>query len=325
LQRPETYHSKILLFGEYSILLGSSALSIPYWHFSAGLSFIGEDRYTDLDLALESNTMLKALHHHYSGNPDSFSVILDLDRFGNDIASGLYLESNIPQGYGLGSSGALCAALYARYARNRIHASGRIKKVEIIRLKEIFGEMESFFHGRSSGFDPLVIYLRFPLQIGSEGVPSIVGMPRNRKDTAGGIFLLDTGMAGKTGPLVNLFLEKFAPGGAAETEGSRLCELNNTCISHFLTGSVDAFWSELKTLSGFQLNGFQSMIPQHMRSVWQEGLDTGLFYLKLCGSGGGGFLTGFAPDYWKVNAHFRQQNMHIVPVYLAAFERSDNK
>lgn len=319
MKKTETYHSKLLLFGEYSILLGSSALSIPYWHFSAALNFIGEDRYTDLDLALESNSQLKSLCRNYETNGGRFSACLDLERFRSDTEQGLYLESSIPQGYGLGSSGALCASIYARYARHRIHASGRIKRNEIVRLKEIFSEMEDYFHGRSSGFDPLVIYLRYPLHMGSDGIPAIVGMPRNRKDTTGGIFLLDTGQPGKTGPLVNLFLEKYSPVGSDSEAGHELCNLANACIHHLLNGDIDSFWPDLKALSDFQYHGFRPMIPAHMLGTWQEGLDTGLYYLKLCGSGGGGFLTGFTTDYWKAHAHFRERNIHIVPVYLAAY------
>jgi mevalonate kinase len=318
LKRKETYTAKVLLFGEYSILLGSSALSIPYGHYTATLNFISEEIYTDLDLAHESNQLLQDLQENYQLRGDYFGSLLDLESFRNDIKNGLYLESTIPKSYGLGSSGALCAAIYARYACNRIPASSRIKPDEIKMLKEIFVNMESVFHMKSSGFDPLVIYLKFPLHIANNCPPEIIRIPRNRKDTTGGIFLVDTGLAVKTGPLVTLFLDKYAPGGSITAMGKALCSLTNACITYLLKGEIPEFFNELKALSLFQLAGLEPMIPVSFRPIWAEGLKKDLFFLKLCGSGGGGFLTGFAPDYYQALSFFRENKIQIVPVYLAS-------
>ena len=52
---PNLFYAKILLFGEYSVLLNSMGLSIPYTHFKGELSFIGEDKYTDRNFAKRSN------------------------------------------------------------------------------------------------------------------------------------------------------------------------------------------------------------------------------------------------------------------------------
>jgi mevalonate kinase len=37
--------------------------------------------------------------------------------------------------------------------------------------------------------------------------------------------------------------------------------------------------------------------------LWETGLETGDFCLKICGAGGGGFLLGFAKD-WEVAAAY---------------------
>ena len=37
---------------------------------------------------------------------------MDLERLHNDIENGMYFDSSIPQGFGVGSSGALVAAIY---------------------------------------------------------------------------------------------------------------------------------------------------------------------------------------------------------------------
>jgi mevalonate kinase len=41
------------------------------------------------------------------------------------------------------------------------------------------------------------------------------------------------------------------------------------------------------------LNNFKPMIPEQFHAIWQKGIDTNDYYLKLCGSGGGGYILGF--------------------------------
>jgi len=47
----EVFYAKIMLFGEYSVICDSMGLTIPYAHFKGELSFINEDKYTDLEFA----------------------------------------------------------------------------------------------------------------------------------------------------------------------------------------------------------------------------------------------------------------------------------
>jgi mevalonate kinase len=37
------------------------------------------------------------------------------------------------------------------------------------------------------------------------------------------------------------------------------------------------------------------MIPEQFHAIWQNGIDTNDYYLKLCGSGGG-YILGFTED-----------------------------
>ena len=41
------------------------------------------------------------------------------------------------------------------------------------------------------------------------------------------------------------------------------------------------------------------MIPAAFHRVWEQGIQTNDFYLKLCGSGGGGYILGFTENYEK--------------------------
>src|SRR5699024_7724287 len=65
---------------------------------------------------------------------------------------------DIPIGYGLGSSGAITAAVY-----DHICVSGKEKTPESVR--EELALMENYYHGASSGTDPLVAYLNRPVRI----------------------------------------------------------------------------------------------------------------------------------------------------------------
>ena len=170
--------------------------------------------------------------------------------------------------------------------------------------------MESFFHGKSSGFDPLVSFLKQPLLLRSDGVTELKSLPHSFSTSDSGIFLLDTGQTGKTAPLVKFFLERYKAEGIITEEGNVLARLTDNLVNAFLNFSVPAFWDLMRTLSLRQLEQFSPMIPQNFTSLWLEGVESGLYYLKLCGSGGGGFLAGFAPDLKKAVV-FLQDHDHL--------------
>ncbi|MEA3478209.1 MAG: mevalonate kinase, partial [Bacteroidota bacterium] len=141
----DVYNAKIMLFGEYSVIYDSMGLSVPYTHFRGELGFYTEDRYTDHDFAMRSNKMLKKFAEHLCGlvSEKVLHCQLDLDALLKDLKEGLYFESTIPQGYGLGSSGALVAAIYNAYAKDKITRRANISGKNISRLKLIFSRLES--------------------------------------------------------------------------------------------------------------------------------------------------------------------------------------
>jgi len=315
--KSEVFYAKIMLFGEYSVICDSMALTIPYAHFTGELRFIDQEQYTKYELALESNKHLKDYLKYLKDleNKTGFRDKLDLERFENDINNGLYFESNIPQGYGIGSSGALVAAVYDQYVvqghKNRKILTG----MEISNLKEVFSRMESYFHGVSSGLDPLLCYIRHPLLIRNKMQIETVGIPRDKFGTNSAIFLIDSGVLGKTGPLVNLFIERCKLEDFHDQVKNVFIPANNGCIETLLKGDMEPFFSHLTELSAFQFLYLPEMIPSNMKSIWEYGLHSDDFKMKLCGSGGGGFLLGISRDFKSTHKYFQQNGLELIPVF----------
>jgi mevalonate kinase len=306
-----------MLFGEYSVICDSMALTIPYSHFTGELRFFNQDQYTDYELAVESNRQLGEYLPYLTDlqKNKNFRAKLDLERLTNDIASGLYFESNIPQGYGIGSSGALVAALYDQYCLHSSKSRKILTGIEISNLKEVFAQMESYFHGVSSGLDPLLCYIRHPLLIRNKMQIETVGIPREKFGSNSAIFLIDSGILGKTGPLVNLFFERCEQETFLNQVRNVFIPVNNGCIETLLRGDMKPFFGYLTELSAFQYIYLPEMIPAAMKPVWEAGLQREDFKLKLCGSGGGGFLLGISNNFKLSRKFFQQNNMDLIPVF----------
>jgi mevalonate kinase len=71
-------------------------------------------------------------------------------------------------------------------------------------------------------------------------------------------------------------------------------------------------FTNIKQLSKVVLGNFKPMIPQQFHQLWQKGLDTGDYYLKLCGSGGGGYILGFTEDYNKTKTILKNYKLELV-------------
>ncbi len=305
--------AKLLIFGEYTILLGSLALSIPFHSFGATLRFLCPEQDDPGGTAAKSNQNLQKLCDHFLESPEVFHEFLDVHRFHTDIDNGLYLSSTIPQCYGMGSSGALCASIYSNYGVDKKDTSVGLSAENMIMLRQMFMRMESFFHGRSSGFDPLVSYLKKPLLLGADGVVTCVDLPGHLID-GHDIVLVDSGLPCNTGPLVREFLSRFAPQGNTTPSGISLTGMIDECIGAMLRGDPDETMDNIKMLSQFQLYELDHLIPKHFQACWAEGLRTGLFTLKLCGSGGGGYLICFTHDKKQTVNYFETKTIPVIQV-----------
>ena len=300
------FYAKILLFGEYGIIEDSQGLTLPYSFYKGTLKF------SDLnsDFEKKSNEHLKkyAAHLESLALPEEFQ--LRVSEFKQDIQKGLFFDSNIPQGYGVGSSGALVAAIFERYSVNKFDPDS-IDKNQLIQLKKVFGQLESFFHGTSSGIDPLICYMNLPILIENKENVDKVSISGG-SEGKGAIFLIDSGAVGETGPMIQIFFEKMKTEGFRKTLKEEFIRYNNACIDAFLKKDMNPFFRNLKKLSAWAFEHFRPMIPESIYSAWKKGIDTNAYYLKLCGSGGGGYILGFAKDYAKAEKMLAGFNKEVI-------------
>ncbi|MEO8515713.1 MAG: mevalonate kinase [Flavobacterium sp.] len=302
------FYSKILLFGEYGIIRDSKGLSIPYNFYNGALKVDANPS----EEAVKSNASLKRFLVHLETLQQPELVTFNLEALKGDLESGMYFDSSIPQGYGVGSSGALVAAIYDKYANNKITVLENLTREKLLQLKNIFSQMESFFHGKSSGLDPLNSYLSIPILINSKDNIEATGIPTQSLGGKGAVFLLDSGIVGETAPMVNIFMENLKEEGFRKMLKSQFIKYTDACVENFLGGDVKSLFANTKKLSKVVLNNFKPMIPEQFHQVWQKGIDTNDYYLKLCGSGGGGYILGFTQDLDKARVSLKDYKLEVV-------------
>ena len=281
----DRYYSKVILFGEYSMIFDATALMIPLKRFSAQWQF---PQSRNLASSFPSNQSLKQFCKYLSENQE-LSNLFDFQSFSKDLNEGLFLASNVPSGYGLGSSGTLVAAVYDRYAIQ--------KNNDYLQLKTLFGLMESHFHGSSSGIDPLQCYLGKPFKITPKGV-ELLSDDFLKKGIH--ICLIDTKIKSNTKPLVEHFKQQRENPDFLNRFQAEYLPCVKTCIEAMISGDKELFFKSLKQLTKGQLQFLRTMITENTLNLFTT--DFGFnFGVKISGSGGGGYVLGFTDDVEKAS------------------------
>ena len=260
----KSFFSKVMLAGEYLVIEGAPSLALPFPKYEGHWYHDGHSHFHDWEDFL---IYLKNL------------PFLDNEKMVNDFSKGLHYESNIPVGYGLGSSGTLVASLYDLYGDN--------EKIDDERLKSALATMESFFHGKSSGLDPLVAYLNKPILFENGKVTVL----ENTQVRVENWQIYDSGISRKTGPLVDHFKNSIATKFKAELKD--LETLNQTFIASFI-GSDHDMPRLMPLFSELQFKIFHDIIDAKTRDIWEQGLLTAEYFMKLCGAGGGGMYLVYS-------------------------------
>lgn len=291
------FPGKIILFGEYTLLSGSKGLALPFQKFSGKLSYWIDSKNK---AAQASSNVLRALAAHIQ--QQDFHAIFIKDVFKKELNEGLYFESNIPQGYGLGSSGALVAALYQYFFVNK-------SKLTIAQIKDDLAQIEAYFHGTSSGTDPLVSYLKSPIVLEKGSVRKTNFSPGSDLQ----YFLIDTQITAKTEGLVTYY-QSLLKEKNHKKKLERLQQHVNYCIEASLAKTLT--FSMVQELSQMQ----RALLPPMF--VSNPSIDAALqkfpetLTTKLCGSGGGGFLLGIAqtPAFSAILNYFANIRTKILPL-----------
>ena len=298
------YHGKLILFGEYSMIFGSEALLIPYYSaFGEWSSVINRPS----ERGFESNASIRKFYDYLREHEDF--RILDLRRFDMELNAGLFFDSTIPLGYGVGSSGALVAAIYDRYKLIEIN--------DIPKLKDFLAKMESFFHGSSSGMDPLQCYLGKPFILsqqttdnGQQTSFTILDDDFMSEDIH--IFLIDTKIKSPTAPLVEKFKESRKDSSYLDKFDNEYVSIVSKCIKSLTDKKDDEFYEHLSQLSKLQIELLSHTIPEEMRNFFLTDIKKDGFQVKLCGAGGGGFLLGFSNNIQKTNNFWKENKKNII-------------
>lgn len=300
------FYAKILLFGEYGIIKDSKGLAIPYNVYQGALQIPVE-----ITVSTQNSNQKLWGFYNYLTQLDNSLVAFRLDDLKTDLEQGMYFDSSIPQGYGVGSSGALVASIYDKYADHKITVLENLTRDKLLILKGIFAEMESYFHGKSSGLDPLNSYLSIPILINSKDHIEPTGIP-SQTEGKGAVFLLDSEMTGETQPMVTIFMNKMKNEGFRKMISEEFALHTDACIDDFLHGNFKSLFGNVKKLSMVALNHFKPMIPEQFRAIWKQGIDSNDYYLKLCGSGGGGYILGFTEDFAKTKELLKDYKLELV-------------
>jgi mevalonate kinase len=282
-----------MLVGEYAVIAGGSALTIPFRIFSAKVRSVSDIPPGKEKEARESLGYLEHLYDYIRSIPaEGFHASPDMDAFSNDLQK-FWLDLDIPVGFGLGSSGAVSAAVYDLF----FTGSGELT---LQQQKADLAAIESFFHGRSSGVDALTCHADTTLRFESTGKVQRVSF--DPAEIPGGyrFFLLNSGERFETGPLVKHFLDQMNDPGFRRSVEEEYLPLNQKLIETLLCERVADPAMLVKLISDFQLQYLSKMIPESMTGLWIEGQVSDEYYLKLNGSGGG-YMLGIAHRSFREN------------------------
>lgn len=268
----DRFPAKLLLSGEFTVIDGGIALALPILRLYG--SWILRPGHTDHRLP----PFAQALHG---------LKYLDALRFLSEVRLGLSFNSSIPEGYGLGSSGALCAGVLHRYQNQT--------STDLDTIQKRLAEIEHYFHGTSSGFDPLISYTRQAVTV-DHGVTQIlsddqwIGNPLLNK-----FYLLDSMIArGRISSIDWYHSKKQLP--SFQEILSVLNALNKKLIASIIHKDQVTGIDSIKHISKLQLDHFSPLIADTVFEFWQKGLEEDTYYTKLCGKGGGGYYLVYLPN-----------------------------
>src|SRR5690606_27801718 len=112
--------------------------------------------------------------------------------------------------------------------------------------------------------------------------------------------------------MVQIFMESLKDKGFRNMVKTQFLKYTDACIDNFLHGDVKSLINNTKELSKVVFNNFKPMIPEGFHELWQKGIESNDYYLKLCGSGGGGYILGFTEDIDRAKNALQGHKVEVV-------------
>lgn len=279
-QKRTHFPSKIILFGEYLVLFEGDALAIPFETFSMQITKLPQ---VDFKEVISDFSKFLLSHSNFKNRID--------ESFITSFFNTNSLKSNILMGYGLGSSGALVACFYELFVQN--------KKQSLLEIKDDLAQMESFFHEKSSGLDPLTSYIQKPILI-QDQIPNEVLLP---KEALKYFSIFDSGIERKAHEAIHIFKNLMQNDDFETNVKEKILPINQIMIQKMIEGKeID---NEMQILSSLQFQLFKELIPDSIKEIWQKGLDSNRYFMKLCGAGKGGFFLIYSKEKEAVKGSLR--------------------
>jgi mevalonate kinase len=273
--------SKLLLFGEHSVLMGSPAVILPLWKFPARLRIPDKSQ---IEFHRNSNEQLKLFFEFIAAHPHWFEGHIHLKPFMEGLKKGLHLESLIPVGYGLGSSASVCVAVYKVF--------GKTNMKDLNQLKIFYSRLESFFHGKSSGLDPVAVHMNKPILVDGAKIQMIEHEQRFIGESIH-TYLLDSGISRNSSDMIEIFQTELQNEAFKQSfQKEYVPVLQN--IRESILREEPVGWELLKAVSVQQLTYFRKLIPEPVYATWKQSISDKNTCIKLLGAGGGGYFLVFS-------------------------------
>ena len=112
--------------------------------------------------------------------------------------------------------------------------------------------------------------------------------------------------------MIYMFIVVFALLILVKIVSIQFIKQTNLSVHSFLNGDFKNLFDNTKKLSKIVFDNCKPMIPNEFHDLWKKGIDSGSYFLKLCGSGGGGYILGFAPDIEQAKNDLKNYNLEVV-------------
>lgn len=112
--------------------------------------------------------------------------------------------------------------------------------------------------------------------------------------------------------MVDIFFKSMENKNYSKIIREDFIKITDSCVEDFLSGDFKSLFLDIKKLSKVVLENFKPMIPKNFHQLWAKGIESNDYYLKLCGSGGGGYILGFSEDFEKAKLALKDYKLEVV-------------